>query len=76
MINDGEGNGSYVLECEASQGPLKGAVSAQKALQGSETETREVAGRNGREIVFPRQGVIDLPYRQINDFLQKGYRKN
>ena len=29
---------------KASQGPLKGAVSAQKALQGSETETRELLG--------------------------------
>ena len=27
---------------EASRGPLKGAMSAQKALQGSETETREL----------------------------------
>ena len=29
---------------EASRGPLKGAVSAQKALQGSKTETRELLG--------------------------------
>ena len=29
---------------EASQGPLKGTVSAQKALQGSESETRELQG--------------------------------
>ena len=29
---------------EASQGPLKGAMSAQKAFQGSETETRELLG--------------------------------
>ena len=28
----------------ASQGPLKCAVSAQKALKGSETETRELLG--------------------------------
>ena len=43
-------------------------MSAQKALQGSETETGELLeGRN--RIVFPRQGVIHLPYRQINDFL-------
>ena len=32
---------------EASRGPKKGAVSAQKALRGSETETRELLG--GRE---------------------------
>ena len=29
---------------QVSRGPLKGAVSAQKALQGSETETRELLG--------------------------------
>ena len=29
---------------ETSRGPLKGAVFAQKALQGSETETRELLG--------------------------------
>ena len=37
---------SVVLEAthEASPGPLKGAVSAQKALRGFETETRELLG--------------------------------
>ena len=37
---------SEVLEAthKASRGPLKGAVSALKALQGSETETRELLG--------------------------------
>ena len=35
---------------EASWGPLKGTVSAQKALRGSENETRELlGGRNRRE---------------------------
>ena len=34
-----------------------------------------VAGRKKR-MVLPRQGVIDLPPRQINDLLQKGNRKN
>ena len=29
---------------EASRGPLKGTVSAQKALQGSKTETKELLG--------------------------------
>ena len=29
---------------EANRGPLMGPVSAQKALQGSETETRELLG--------------------------------
>ena len=37
---------SVVLEAthEASRGPEKGAVSAQKALRGFETETRELLG--------------------------------
>ena len=35
-------------------------VSAQKALQGSETESRELLAEQ-RRIVFPRQGVIDMP---------------
>ena len=36
-----------------------------------------VPGRNGRDQYFPRQEVIDLPSRQINDFdfLQKGNKK-
>ena len=45
---------------------LKGALSAQKAFQGSETETRELLG--GTEEVFPQWGVINLPSWQINDF--------
>ena len=45
---------------EASRGPEKGAVSAQKALRGSETETRELLGGTEENRV-PRQGVIDLP---------------
>ena len=49
-------------------GPLKGIVSAQKALQESEKDTRELLEERKR-IVFLWQGVIDLPYRQINDFL-------
>ena len=44
---------------KASRGPLKGTVSAQKALQGSETETRELLG--GAEVnSVSRRGVIDL----------------
>ena len=55
---------SVVLEAmhEASQGSLKGVASAQKALQRSKTEARELL--NGREdnSVSPVQcGVIDLP---------------
>ena len=55
---------------QASQGPLKDTVSAQKAHQGSETETRELLGGTGENRVS-RRGVIDLPARQINDFSQK-----
>ena len=55
---------------EASRGPLKGAVSAQKALQGPEAETREMLG-GMEENRVSRRRVIDLPYRQINDFFYK-----
>ena len=41
---------------EASQGPLKGDVSAQKALQGSETETREFLGETEENSAFPMRG--------------------
>ena len=41
---------------EASQGPLKGTRSAQKALQGSETETREVLGGTDENRVSPTRG--------------------
>ena len=50
-------------------------MSAPKALQGSETETRESLEGMEENSVSPRPGVIDLPYRHINDFLQKGNRK-
>ena len=38
---------------EASRGPLKGAVSAQKALQGFEMETRELLGGTEENSVSP-----------------------
>ena len=40
----------------ASRGPLKGAVLALKALQGSETETREWLGGTEENIVSPTRG--------------------
>ena len=43
---------------KARRGPLNGAMSALKALQGSETETRELLG--WKRIVFPQHWVIDL----------------
>ena len=52
---------------EASQGPLKGAMSAQKALQESEKATRELLEETTENSVS-RPGLIDLPFRQINDF--------
>ena len=39
---------------EASRGPLKGAVSAQKALQGSETEMKELLGTGEKIISLKR----------------------
>ena len=56
---------------EASRGPEKGAVSAEKALRGSEMETRELLGGTEENSVSPMR-VIDLPSRQINEFSQKG----
>ena len=41
---------------EASRGPFKGAVSAQNAIQGSETETRELLGGTTENSVYPMTG--------------------
>ena len=41
---------------EASRGPEKGAVSSQKALRGSETETRELLGGTKENSVSPLRG--------------------
>ena len=49
---------------EASQRPLKSTVLAQKALQGSETETRELLRGMEENSVSPKR-VIDLSSRQI-----------
>ena len=49
-------------------------MSAQKPLEGSKTKTRELLEERKR-VLFPRQGVIDLPPRQIIDFLQKRKQK-
>ena len=53
---------------------MKGAVSAQKALEWPEMETRELLGGT-EEKSIPRRGVIDSPFRQVNDLSQKG-KKN
>ena len=52
---------------EASWGPLKGAMSAQKALQGSERETRELLGGTTENSVSPTRGHCF--------FYQKGMKK-
>ena len=41
---------------KASRGPEKGAVSAQKALRGCETETRELLGGTEENSVSPMRG--------------------
>ena len=50
---------------EATRGPLKGDVSAQKALQGSETDMRELLGGTEENSVSPTRGIY---------FVQKGNR--
>ena len=47
---------------------MKGAVSAQKALQVSETDTRQLLGGTEEKTVS-LIGSIDLPSGQINDIL-------
>ena len=54
-------------------GPSKAAVSAQTALQGSRTETRECWGNENNNI--PDEGVINLSSRQI-DSIKKANGKN
>ena len=43
---------------EISQGSLKGAVTAQKALQGSETELRALPGGTEEKSVSPTKGHL------------------
>ena len=45
---------------EVSRGPLKGAISAQKALQGPKTETRELQRGMEEKSNSQRQGWIDF----------------
>ena len=54
---------------------MKGAVSAQKALQGSEIETKELLGGAEGKSIFADIGAIDFPSSQIDEFLIKGNRK-
>ena len=54
------------------QGPLK----AQKALQGAETETRELLGGTEKKSVSPKEGSLICPPGKSMIFLQKRNRKN
>ena len=51
---------------------MKGASSAQKALQRVQDADEGVAGRKSREEYFPDKGLIDLLSWQTNDLSQKG----
>ena len=55
---------------EASHGPLNSTVSAQKPLQGSGTETRELLGGREEKSVSPLFWEVSV-IRQVNDFLQQ-----
>ena len=55
---------------------MKGVVSAQKALQGSETERRELlAGTKEKSVSLMRGSLICLPGKSMI-FYKKGNRKN
>ena len=62
---------------EASRGPLKGAVSAQKAFQGSETKTTELLGGTEENSVSPDEGsLICPPGKSMIFFTKKETEKN
>ena len=67
---------SIVLEEMSRRGwrPLKGAVSAQKALQEAETETRELLIRTEDNNIIPGDEgslICQLPSRQMNFFVSR-----
>ena len=53
--------------------PSKDDMSGQKALQGAKTETKELLGGTNVNNNLPL--VIDLPIKQINDFITKSKQK-
>ena len=55
----------------ASRGPLKGAVSAQKACQGSGTEARKLLEGTEENSILPDKGSS----KQTNDFFKKETEK-
>ena len=56
---------------EASRGPEKGAVTAQKALKRVRNQEKEVDGGNEKAQDPPQQGVRDFHTGQINDVVPK-----
>ena len=56
---------------EGSRGPLKGVASAQKALQGSETETRELLGGTKENSILLKEGSLICPPGKTMIFLQR-----
>ena len=67
---------SFRRKVEGDRAALKGAISAQKALQGSDTETNEIVGRKEREQDLlskrtkspPTRGAIDFTFEQKSFF--------
>ena len=54
---------------------LRGAVSAQKALQESKTGTKELLEGLKDNNIVPNDGSIDLPSWQSNDFFKRPIEK-
>ena len=57
------------------EGPWRAPCQLKKPFKGPRRR-RGSCWEERKRIVFPRWGVIDLPSRQIHDFVQKGNRKN
>ena len=57
-------------------GPLKGAMSAQKVLQGSETETRELLGGMKEYCVLPDEGSLICPPGKSTIFITNYTQNN
>ena len=60
---------------EASRGPLKSTMSAEKPFKGPR-QRRGSFWEELQRIVFSQLGVIDFPSRQINDFCYKKETEN
>ena len=61
---------------KASWVPLKGTMSAQKALQGSKSRDEGVAGRNRKDQYFSDKGSLICPPSKSMILHKKGSRKN